>query len=147
MRFYAKFCRMQKQDNLISALGLIGIIVLRSPVLIMYQHFRCGVLGDGDFQTAYGNFATRTARFMAPTDIAAMIRTGVNLSGGLAAARKIFGLNFQPSESLKALIYFGDGDLHTLSKEDKNVLVEAVSTVRELPDIPILSKVLVAPVQ
>lgn len=73
-------------------------------------------------------------------DIAAMLRAGVSLPRGLAAARAIFGPNFQPSESLKALVYFKDGDLHTLSVDEKNTLVTAVSAVRELPEVAILSK-------
>lgn len=65
-------------------------------------------------------------------DIAAMIDAGVSLSKGLATARKIFGPNFQPSESLKALVYFKDGDLSSLSKDEKSTLVKAVSAVRDL---------------
>lgn len=65
-------------------------------------------------------------------DIAAMIDSGVSLSKGLATARKIFGPNFQPSESLKALVYFKDGDLSSLSKDEKSTLVKAVSAVRDL---------------
>jgi hypothetical protein len=59
---------------------------------------------------------------------------------GLAAAREIFGPNFQPSESLKALVYFADGDLQTLSRDEKDTLVKAVSAVRELPEVVILSQ-------
>jgi hypothetical protein len=75
-------------------------------------------------------------------DIAMMINAGISLPHGLAAAREIFGQNFQPSESLKALVYFGDGDLCTLSNEDKSTLVNAVNAVRELPKVVILSKML-----
>lgn len=73
-------------------------------------------------------------------DIAQMVRAGVDLPKGLAAAREIFGPNFQPSESLKAMVYFDDGDLHTLTKDEKNTLIKAVSSVRELPHVAILSK-------
>jgi len=73
-------------------------------------------------------------------DIAVMVKAGVSLPRGLAAARAIFGPNFQPSESLKALVYFGDGDLHTLSQDEKNILVTAVSAVRDLPEVVIVSK-------
>ncbi len=73
-------------------------------------------------------------------DIAEMIKGGVSLAKGLAAAREIFGPQFQPSESLKALAYFDDGDLHTLTKDEKNTLIKAVSTVRDLPMVEILSK-------
>ena len=72
-------------------------------------------------------------------DIAAMLNAGISLARGLAAARELFGLNFQPSESLKAMVYFEDGDLCTLTKEEKGILVNAVSAVRELPRVAILS--------
>lgn len=77
-------------------------------------------------------------------DIAAMLKAGVNLPCALAAAREIFGPSFQPSEGLKALVYFGDGDLRTLAAADKDALIKAASAVRELPAIAILSRQLVA---
>jgi hypothetical protein len=64
----------------------------------------------------------------------------VILPRGLAAAREILGRNFQPSERLKALVYFADGDLQTLSRDEKDTLVKAVSAVRELPEVVILSQ-------
>lgn len=73
-------------------------------------------------------------------DIAEMIRTGVSLPAGLAAARAFFGAAFQPSESLKAMVYFADGDLRTLSRADKETLVKAVSEVRSLAPVTILSR-------
>jgi len=73
-------------------------------------------------------------------DVAEMINAGVSLAKGLAAAREIFGPQFQPSESLKALAYFDDGDLHTLTKDEKGTLIKAVSAVRDLPMVEILSK-------
>jgi Nucleotidyl transferase AbiEii toxin, Type IV TA system len=66
-------------------------------------------------------------------DIAAMVNAGVSLTLGLSAARAIFGSNFQPSESLKALVYFGDGDLKSLTVAEKNTLVEAAKAVGDLP--------------
>lgn len=77
-------------------------------------------------------------------DIAAMVNAGVSLSKGLSAARALYGLNFQPSESLKAMVYFDDGDLHTLTKYEKSSLVKAVSRVRDLPSVEILSRQLTA---
>ena len=77
-------------------------------------------------------------------DIAAMINEGVSLSKGLAAARAIFGPNFQPSESLKALTYFEDGDLSSLTESQKEVLIQAAVAVRDLPIVEILSKCLTA---
>lgn len=72
-------------------------------------------------------------------DIAAMITAGVSLPRGLSAARVIFGPNFQPSESLKALVYFSDGDLKTLTASEKSILIQAVKSVRDLPQITVLS--------
>jgi len=68
-------------------------------------------------------------------DIAAMLNAGMKLENGLAAARALFGKEFQPSESLKALVYFQGGDLSTLSVGEKRMLVEAVEKVRQLPII------------
>ncbi len=73
-------------------------------------------------------------------DIAAMVNDGVSLAHGLAAARLLFGTDFQPSESLKALVYFADGDLNTLTAEEKNTLINAVKAVRDLPQARIFSK-------
>jgi hypothetical protein len=66
-------------------------------------------------------------------DIAAMIKAGVNLAEGLAGASVMFGRNFQPSESLKAMTYFEGGDLHSLTTEEKEILINAAGSVRELP--------------
>lgn len=72
-------------------------------------------------------------------DVAAMVNAGVSLSRGLASARLLFGPNFQPSESLKALVYFNDGDLKTLTTAEKNTLVDAVKAVRDLPEVALRS--------
>lgn len=72
-------------------------------------------------------------------DIAAMLNNGVDLSFGLAAARQLYGPNFQPSESLKALTYFADGDLSTLSATEKETLVAATLTVEDLPQVQLQS--------
>jgi Nucleotidyl transferase AbiEii toxin, Type IV TA system len=44
-------------------------------------------------------------------DIVALIGANIDLAKGLAIAREMFAPSFQPSESLKALSYFKDGDL------------------------------------
>lgn len=73
-------------------------------------------------------------------DIAAMIRAGVRLDKGLAAASAFYGPNFQPSESLRALVFFEDGDLNQLGAEDRQTLVTAATSVRELPILKIASR-------
>ncbi len=66
-------------------------------------------------------------------DIAAIVRGGTPLDSGLAAGRALFGLAFQASEALKALVYFHGGDLHELSTEDREYLIAAASAVRRIP--------------
>ena len=68
-------------------------------------------------------------------DVAAMLNAGVSLPRALAAARLLYGANFQPSESLKALVYFKDGDLSTLTDAEKNALVAAANAVKALPEV------------
>ena len=72
-----------------------------------------------------------------------MLNHGIPLSKGLAAAQTIFGSIFQPSESLKAITYFMDGDLETLTREEKQTLIHQAGTVNELSDIKFLSKNLI----
>ncbi len=73
------------------------------------------------------------------SDVCAMVKAGVSLSRGLASAGLMFGSNFQPRESLKALVYFNDGDLKTLTAQEKSTLVNAVKAVRDLPDVALLA--------
>lgn len=73
-------------------------------------------------------------------DVAAMVAARVSLAKGLASARQLYGNAFQPSEGLKALVYFEGGDLATLSTVEKRTLVEAVAAVRELPHVTIVSR-------
>jgi Nucleotidyl transferase AbiEii toxin, Type IV TA system len=71
-------------------------------------------------------------------DIAALIRSGLSLAKGLAIAQEMFRPSFQPSESLKALTYFNDGDLGTIQAADRATLISAAAKVRELPAIQLI---------
>jgi Nucleotidyl transferase AbiEii toxin, Type IV TA system len=73
-------------------------------------------------------------------DIAAILGAGVDLSKGLAAARALYGNQFQPSESLKAMVYFEGGDLQSLTAKEKNALKAAAGSVRKLPQVDVLSR-------
>lgn len=73
-------------------------------------------------------------------DVAAMIRCGTSLAAGIASARLMYAPHFQPSESLKALVYFADGDLQGLPVDDRRTLVDAVNQVRDLPQARILAR-------
>lgn len=79
-------------------------------------------------------------------DIAAMLRAGVPLERGLAAARLFFGKAFQPAESLKALTWFKEGNLARLPQADRRRLIEAARTVGTLPRMALRSKSLAIPI-
>jgi len=75
-------------------------------------------------------------------DIAALLAAGESLEKGLAAARSLFHPTFQPGESLKAMVYFDGGDLQTLTEYERGCLIQAVSQVRELPVVGVISHIL-----
>ncbi|MGI8436928.1 MAG: nucleotidyl transferase AbiEii/AbiGii toxin family protein [Chthoniobacterales bacterium] len=75
-------------------------------------------------------------------DIAAILETGLSLATGLAGAVALFGPNFNPALPLKALSYFGDGDLGALPEVVKARLIDAVKQTRELPRVDRHSRVI-----
>jgi hypothetical protein len=72
-------------------------------------------------------------------DLFHLLRAGVNLAHGLGAAQAVYGQLFNPTISVKALSYFGDGDLARLPEETKRFLAQAAAAVREIPAIERLS--------
>ena len=58
----------------------------------------------------------------------------------MAAARSIYGNQYNPMLTAKSLTYFDDGDLHKLTKKQKDRLTRcATGSWPELPDVPKLS--------
>lgn len=78
-------------------------------------------------------------------DVAAMLKAGQRLDRGLAIARAMFGRDFQPSESLKALTWFEGGDLRRIPEETRKLLIEAAAAVRRLPSITKTAQALALP--
>jgi hypothetical protein len=70
-------------------------------------------------------------------DIAAMISTGVSLATGLGAFKQMF--NGEPSQVLRAIGFFNDGDLPTLPKADRELLRSARDRINEVPPVKIIS--------
>lgn len=68
-------------------------------------------------------------------DIAEMISAGVSLPRGLAAFKQMFG--GEPAQALRAIGFFEDGDLRSLSAADRQILREARDRVGVLPDVPL----------
>jgi hypothetical protein len=76
-------------------------------------------------------------------DVCTLLRNGVTLERALGAAQSLYP-EFNPIVSLKALAFFDDGDLRTLSGPNKIQLIAAVSNVRAIPSVPRLSDSLLA---
>jgi hypothetical protein len=73
-------------------------------------------------------------------DVAAILRAGVRLESGLAAAAALFNPSFQPSEAVKALTYFKGGDLASLPTGDRELLSRAVAEIRHIPVAGLVSR-------
>ena len=61
-------------------------------------------------------------------DIAALLGCGLSLDEMLGAARAVHGEGFNPVLTLKALSFYGDGDLHLVADEVREALAAAVKT-------------------
>jgi hypothetical protein len=68
-------------------------------------------------------------------DVAATLRAGLSLEYALGCAMALHGPHFNPAIVLKALTFFQDGDLPTLSAETQKLLIEAAANVREIPEL------------
>jgi hypothetical protein len=68
-------------------------------------------------------------------DIAMILSDGVSLERGLGAFAKMYGRD--PGLVLRAIGFFRDGDLDSLPKNDRGVLLAARDRVSEIPDVPI----------
>jgi hypothetical protein len=71
-------------------------------------------------------------------DVHALLKSGLNLSDALGAAEAVYGGQFNPLITLKALTYFRDGDLPSLPEDVKQALrvaavVKQISQFEPLP--------------
>jgi len=55
-------------------------------------------------------------------DLAAIVRAGVPLKDGLGAARTLYGPQFPPTEAVKALSWFNEGDAGNVDSVTKALL-------------------------
>jgi hypothetical protein len=76
-------------------------------------------------------------------DIAAMLRHGASLERGLGGFQTMF--KGEPATVLRALGWFKDGDLPSLSSADRDLLTVARDRVRDVPSIAVASGGLAVP--
>ncbi|MEQ1619355.1 MAG: nucleotidyl transferase AbiEii/AbiGii toxin family protein [Terricaulis sp.] len=70
-------------------------------------------------------------------DLDALLSAGLDLPHALAAGRALYREGFAPQATLKALSYFADGDLATLSEAVRERLIAAVRAV-DLDRLPVV---------
>lgn len=119
---------MPKRASSANALGRVGTTGWVLPASIGFPRFQPGSFHDCVFKPRL--------EILPPAQ--------QQLWPELKSASALSGPAFQPSESLKAMVYFADGDLWTLTAHEKNTLVTAVSAVRELPAVSIIARRLAA---
>jgi len=71
-------------------------------------------------------------------DIATLLGEGVRLAAALGAAKALYP-DFAPLVTLKALSYFGDGDLGTLPADTRQTLTTAVADLADIDTVGIVS--------
>jgi hypothetical protein len=71
-------------------------------------------------------------------DLHALLAAGIELPTALAAASVIYGERFNPQLTLKALSFFGDGDLPSLPADVRERIIGAVkgADLDRLPMLP-----------
>jgi hypothetical protein len=114
----------------VSFLGVPNLRRIRAPFVTSDNGLRVADLLD--LAGTKVNVVQARAQAKDYLDIDAMITAGMDLSTQLAAGRLVYGLRFPPTETLKALTYFGDGDLPSLPEEVKRRLAHAAASVDPL---------------
>jgi hypothetical protein len=70
-------------------------------------------------------------------DLSALLAAGISLPQALGAARAVYGADYNPLLSLKALTFFDEGDLNNLSIQVRQQLEREVAAVKPT-EIPVL---------
>jgi hypothetical protein len=111
-----------------SFFGLPGISRLAQPHLAPDNGLRVASLLD--LAGTKAAVVQQRAEAKDYTDIDAILRDGrIDLPTALAAAQEIYGTQFNPQITLKALSFFDDGNLRRLPKATKDRLARAAREV------------------
>ena len=121
----------------ISFFGVPGLPRLASPQIARDNGVQVASLLD--LAGAKVSVVQQRAESKDYRDIDAILRDGrIDLASALAAAKSIYGAQFNPQITLKALSYFEDGNLPALPQETKDRLAQAAREVDldRLPALP-----------
>ncbi len=114
----------------ISFFGLPYLARCRAPLISPGNRLKVASLID--LAATKVSVVQQRAQMKDYLDIAAILAAGISLPEALAAAKLVYGDAFNPTPSLKALSYFGDGDLPSLDPDVKARLVKAAAAVDPL---------------
>jgi hypothetical protein len=130
-------CRVERNDPVI--VSFFGVPTLRrvaAPLLAQDNRLRVASLLDlAGMKAAVVQQRAEAKDYI---DLHAMLQAGIALPSALAAARVIYGERFNPQLTLKALSFFGDGDLPSLPTSVRERIIGAVRSVN-LDRLPVLS--------
>jgi hypothetical protein len=146
---YLKQAEMtQFQDNTLTALvdrngpvklsffGSLGMKRVQDPDLAAENGIQIASLLDllaSKLRTVQSRAEVKDYR-----DIVASFDAGLSLAEGLGAAAAIYGKNFNGALSLKALTFFEDGDLASLTPAIRKRLLAAATSI-SLKEIPLVA--------
>jgi Nucleotidyl transferase AbiEii toxin, Type IV TA system len=121
----------------VSFFGLPGVPRLRPPSIAPDNGLRIASLLDlAGMKASVVQMRAESKDYL---DIDAMLADRrIDLPTALAAARAIYGSQFNPQITLKALSYFDDGDLPRLPRTLKDRLARAVGAV-DLDRLPVVT--------
>jgi len=115
----------------VSFFGVPHLARIREPVVAQDNGLRVAALLD--IAGTKAAVVQQRAQAKDYIDIDALItQGGIDLPTHLAAARAVYGAHFAPTPTLKALTYFGDGDLPALADDIKRRLIRAAGAVDPL---------------
>ena len=130
-------CRVERTDPVIvSFFGVPSLRRVVAPLVAHDNHLRIASLLDLAGMKAA--VVQQRAEAKDYVDLHALLEAGIGLPAALAAAGVIYGERFNPQLTLKALSFFGDGDLPSLPACVQERIIGAVRSVN-LDRLPVLS--------
>lgn len=121
----------------LSFFGVPGIPHLTTPLIAPDNGLQVASLLDlAGTKTSFVQLRAEAKDYI---DIDALLTDGrVDLRTALAAGRAIYGIQFNPQSTLKALSFFDDGNRHRLPQLLKDRLAKAAREV-DLDDLPVIA--------
>ena len=130
-------CRVERGDPVIvSFFGVPSLRRVAAPLIAKDNRLRVASLLDlAGMKAAVVQQRAEAKDYI---DLHALLVAGIGLPTALAAARIIYGERFNPQLTLKALSFFGDGDLSSLPVGVQERIIAAVkyTDLDHLPTLP-----------